>query len=88
MLGWSRRHDLSTKSTRSLGVLVLPILAYCLVALIGGNSFVAAFVAGTAFTAKRRPGSMRRSRLWIGRRAYPNCWGSRCGWSSVLPRCR
>jgi len=51
LLGWSRRHDLSTKSTRSLGVLVLPILAYCLVALIGGNSFVAAFVAGTAFTA-------------------------------------
>ena len=30
---------------------MLPILAYCLVALIGGNSFVAAFVAGTAFTA-------------------------------------
>ena len=50
LLGWSRRHDLSTKSTRSLGVLVLPILAYCLVALVGGNSFVACFVAGTAFT--------------------------------------
>jgi NhaP-type Na+/H+ or K+/H+ antiporter len=32
-------------------VLVLPILAYCLVAMVGGNSFVAAFVAGTAFTA-------------------------------------
>ena len=32
-------------------MLVLPVLAYCLVALIGGNSFVAAFVAGTAFTA-------------------------------------
>ena len=51
LLGWSRRHRLSTKSTRSLGVLVLPILAYCLVSLVGGNSFVAAFVAGTAFTA-------------------------------------
>jgi len=51
LLGWSRRHDLSTPDTRSLGVLVLPILAYCLVALIGANSFVAAFVAGTAFTA-------------------------------------
>ena len=51
VLGWSRRRELSTTSTRSLGVLVLPVLAYCLVALIGGNSFVAAFVAGTAFTA-------------------------------------
>jgi NhaP-type Na+/H+ or K+/H+ antiporter len=51
LMGWSRRHDLSTPGTRALGVLVLPILAYCLVALIGGNSFVAAFVAGTAFTA-------------------------------------
>ncbi|HEY5882530.1 MAG TPA: cation:proton antiporter [Nakamurella sp.] len=51
VLGLSRRHRLSTASTRSLGVLVLPILAYCLVALVGGNSFVAAFVAGTAFTA-------------------------------------
>jgi len=51
LLGWSRRRGLSTPSTRSLGVLVLPVLAYCLVALIHGNSFVAAFVAGTAFTA-------------------------------------
>ena len=51
LLGWSRRRDLSTKSTRSLGVLVLPILAYCLVALVGANSFVACFIAGTAFTA-------------------------------------
>ena len=33
LLGWSRRHGLSTPDTRSLGVLVLPILAYCLVAL-------------------------------------------------------
>jgi len=49
--GWSRRRDLSTKSTRSLGVLVLPILAYSLVALVGANSFVACFIAGTAFTA-------------------------------------
>jgi NhaP-type Na+/H+ or K+/H+ antiporter len=51
LLGWSRRRDLSTPDTRSLGVLVLPILAYGLVAVVGGNSFVAAFVAGTAFTA-------------------------------------
>ena len=51
LLGWSRRRDLSTSGTRSLGVLVLPILAYYLVATAGGNSFVACFVAGTAFTA-------------------------------------
>jgi len=51
LLGWSRRREMSTKSTRSLGVLVLPILAYCLVALVGANSFVACFIAGTAFTA-------------------------------------
>jgi NhaP-type Na+/H+ or K+/H+ antiporter len=51
LLGWSRQRDLSTPDTRSLGVLVLPVLAYCLVAVVGGNSFVAAFVAGTAFTA-------------------------------------
>ena len=53
LLGWSRRRDLSTPDTRSLGVPVLPILAYCLVAVVGGNSFVAAFVAGTAFTVNR-----------------------------------
>ncbi len=51
LLGWSRRRELSTAGTRSLGVLVLPILAYCTTALVGGNSFVAAFAAGTAFTA-------------------------------------
>jgi len=51
LLGWSRRRDLSTAGTRSLGVLVLPVLAYCVVALVGGNSFVACFIAGTAFTA-------------------------------------
>ena len=51
LLGWSRRRDFSTGTTRSLGVLVLPIMAYCSAALLGGNSFVAAFVAGTAFTA-------------------------------------
>jgi NhaP-type Na+/H+ or K+/H+ antiporter len=34
VLGWSRRRGLSTPSTRSLGVLVLPVLAYCLVALM------------------------------------------------------
>jgi NhaP-type Na+/H+ or K+/H+ antiporter len=51
LLGWSRERGTSTVATRSLGVLALPILAYCVVLLLDGNGFVAAFVAGTAFTA-------------------------------------
>jgi NhaP-type Na+/H+ or K+/H+ antiporter len=50
-LGWSRRRDLSTSGTRALGVLVLPLLAYFGAEEIGGNAFVAAFVAGSAFAA-------------------------------------
>lgn len=49
LLGWSRRHGLSSQHTRALGVLLLPILAYTSGELIGGNAFVAAFVAGSAF---------------------------------------
>ncbi len=51
LLGWSRRRRWSNPDTRSLGVLVLPVLAYCFVGMLGANSFVACFVAGTAFTA-------------------------------------
>lgn len=49
LLGWSRRRDLSSRHTRAIGVLMVPILAYSFADLIGGNAFVAAFVAGTAF---------------------------------------
>lgn len=49
LLGWSRRRNLSSTTTRTIGVLLLPILAYALADVIGGNAFVSAFVAGSAF---------------------------------------
>jgi NhaP-type Na+/H+ or K+/H+ antiporter len=49
LLGWSREHGFSSRRTRPLAVLVLPLLAYFGAELAGGNAFVAAFVAGTAF---------------------------------------
>ena len=53
-LGWSRRHGYSSRQTRPLAVLVLPLLAYFGAELAGGNAFVAAFVAGTAFAGSAR----------------------------------
>ncbi|HWS58874.1 MAG TPA: cation:proton antiporter, partial [Actinotalea sp.] len=53
LLGWSRRRALSKASTRSLGVLALPLLAYYSAYLVDANAFVAAFVAGSAFAAAR-----------------------------------
>ncbi len=49
LLGWSRRSGLSTAHTRAIGVLLLPILAFATAELLSGNTFVASFVAGTAF---------------------------------------
>ncbi|HEX6886894.1 MAG TPA: cation:proton antiporter, partial [Candidatus Nanopelagicales bacterium] len=49
LLGWSRRRGFSSRSTRALAVLVLPLIAYFGAELAGGNAFVSAFVAGTAF---------------------------------------
>ena len=49
LLGWSRERGLSSRHTRPLAVLVLPLLAYFGAELVSGNAFVAAFVAGTAF---------------------------------------
>lgn len=49
LLGWSRRRGLSTGHTRAIGVLLLPILAFATAEVLHGNTFVAAFVAGTAF---------------------------------------
>lgn len=54
LLGWSRRHGFSSRRTRPLAVLVLPLLAYFGAELAGGNAFVAAFVAGTAFAGSAR----------------------------------
>ena len=99
LLGWSRSRNLSTGGTRSLGVLVLPILAYCLVAVVGGNGFVACFIAGTAFTASASWVDDEESALdsteglsellgfavWLvfGLAVLPLLWGQ-IGWREVL----
>jgi NhaP-type Na+/H+ or K+/H+ antiporter len=54
LLGWSRTHGFSSRHTRPLAVLVLPLIAYFGAELAGGNAFVAAFVAGTAFAGSAR----------------------------------
>jgi NhaP-type Na+/H+ or K+/H+ antiporter len=54
LLGWSRARGLSTGSSRVLSLLMIPFLAYGMALLTGGNGFVAAFVAGTAFAGASR----------------------------------
>ena len=54
LLGWSRDHGWSSRHTRPLAVLVLPLVAYFAAELSEGNAFVAAFVAGTAFAGAAR----------------------------------
>jgi sodium/hydrogen antiporter len=49
LLRWSARRGLSDLHSHALGVLTLPILAYFVASLGGGNAFVASFVAGTAY---------------------------------------
>ncbi len=49
LLGWSRRRGMSTRASRTLGVLMIPLLAYSAALLTSGNGFVAAFISGTAF---------------------------------------
>jgi sodium/hydrogen antiporter len=49
LLGWSIRRELSTPRSRASAVLGLPILAFFLASLVGGEAFIAAFVAGMAF---------------------------------------
>ena len=53
--GWAmdaaRRRGLSSAHSRSVGVAALSIVAYSLVVVIDGNGFVAAFVAGLAYSA-------------------------------------
>jgi NhaP-type Na+/H+ or K+/H+ antiporter len=49
LLGWSRRNQFSTAASRTLGVLMIPLLAYGAALLVSGNGFVAAFLSGTAF---------------------------------------
>ncbi len=57
LLGWSRRRGMSSQNGRTLGVLMIPVLAYGTALLISGNGFVAAFIAGTAFAG---------AATWIG----------------------
>lgn len=54
LVGASRARRLSSTASRALAVLVLPLLAYGTALLVGGNGFVAAFVAGTAFAGAAR----------------------------------
>ncbi len=54
LLGWSRAHGISSRHTRLLAVLVLPLIAYFGAEVAGGNAFVAAFVAGSAFAGAAR----------------------------------
>ena len=54
LLGWSRQHGFSSRHTRPLAVAVLPLLAYFGAEVAGGNAFVSAFVAGTAFAGAAR----------------------------------
>lgn len=42
---------MSTAHSRAIAVLMLPLLAYTLASAIGGNGFIAAFVAGTFFAS-------------------------------------
>jgi sodium/hydrogen antiporter len=49
LLGWSIRRELSTPHSRALAVLGLPVLAFFLASLTGGEAFIASFVAGMAF---------------------------------------
>ncbi len=48
-LGWSWKRGWTEPSALRLGVLALPVLAYALAIVLGGNGFVAAFVAGLLF---------------------------------------
>ena len=54
LLGWSRGRRMSTAASRTLGVLMIPLLAYGTALLMSGNGFVAAFVSGTAFAGSAR----------------------------------
>lgn len=65
LLGWSRSHDWSTSETRALGIVALPVIAFGGAALVHGNGFVAAFIAGTALTGTGRWMSEEHSALHL-----------------------
>ncbi len=49
-LSWSWKRHWSEPSALRLGVLALPVMTYALALALGGNGFVAAFVAGLLFS--------------------------------------
>jgi sodium/hydrogen antiporter len=51
-LGWSWRRNWTEPSALRLGVLALPVMTYALAIALGGNGFVAAFVAGLLFAVR------------------------------------
>jgi sodium/hydrogen antiporter len=53
-LSWSWDHDWSDPTALRLGVAALPVMTYVLALALGGNGFVAAFVAGAPFAVDRR----------------------------------
>lgn len=65
VFGASRSLDWSTKETRALGIVALPVIAFGGAELVHGNGFVAAFVAGTALTGAGRWLSEERSALHL-----------------------
>jgi sodium/hydrogen antiporter len=53
-LSWSWRHKWTEPSALRLGVVALPVMTYVLALALGGNGFVAAFVAGVVFAVRAR----------------------------------
>jgi NhaP-type Na+/H+ or K+/H+ antiporter len=51
-LGWSFRRNWTEPSSLRLGVAALPVMSYVLAIPLGGNGFIAAFVAGLLFALK------------------------------------
>lgn len=53
-LSWSWRRNWTEPSALRLGVVALPVMTYTLASGLGGNGFVAAFVAGVVFAVRGR----------------------------------
>jgi NhaP-type Na+/H+ or K+/H+ antiporter len=51
-LGWSFRRNWTEPSSLRLGVAALPVMSYVLAIPLGGNGFIAAFVAGLLFALR------------------------------------